>query len=94
MKIITLTLNPAFDMHCYVEQFRPFHENVADVTSFEAGGKGVNISRALACNGIGNLAVVVVGDENSGEFVKMLQKLLNGLNKMKLISKSFPVTIQ
>lgn len=74
MKIITLTLNPAFDMHCYVEQFRPFHENVADVTSFEAGGKGVNISRALACNGIENLAVVVVGDENSADFVKMLQK--------------------
>lgn len=74
MKIITLTLNPAFDMHCYVEQFRPFHENVADITSFEAGGKGVNITRALVCNGIENLAVVVVGDENSAEFVKMLQK--------------------
>lgn len=74
MKIVTLTLNPAFDMHCYVERFSPFHENVADIMSFEAGGKGVNISRALKCNGVANLAVVVVGDENSSEFVKMLQK--------------------
>lgn len=74
MKIITLTLNPAFDMHCYVNQFRPFHENIADITSFEAGGKGVNISRALAYNEIDNLAVIVVGDENSAEFVKLLEK--------------------
>ncbi len=74
MKIVTLTLNPAFDMHCYVERFRPFHENIADVTSFEAGGKGVNISRALTYNGVANLAVIVVGDENSAEFVKMLDK--------------------
>lgn len=74
MKIITLTLNPAFDMHCYVERFRPFHENIADIASFEAGGKGVNISRALTYNGVENLAVIVVGDENSAEFVKMLDK--------------------
>lgn len=74
MKIITLTLNPAFDMHCYVDQFRPFHENIADITSFESGGKGVNISRALTYNGVENLAVIIVGDENSAEFVKMLNK--------------------
>lgn len=74
MKIVTLTLNPAFDMHCYVEYFSPFRENIADVTSFEAGGKGVNISRALTHNGIENLAVIVVGAENSAEFVKLLDK--------------------
>ena len=37
MKIVTLTLNPAFDMHCFAKDFEPFHENLADVTALEAG---------------------------------------------------------
>ena len=52
MKIITLTLNPAFDIHCNVPNFAPYHENLADVMSNDAGGKGVNISRALTVNGV------------------------------------------
>ena len=68
MKIITLTLNPAFDIHCYIENFAPFHENLAEVTDREAGGKGVNISRALTVNGVDNLAFVVLGDENAQSF--------------------------
>lgn len=74
MKIITLTLNPAFDVHCYSKDFRPYHESIFDITSTEAGGKGVNISRALVSNGVENLAVVVVGTENGGEFCKALEK--------------------
>jgi len=42
-KIITLTLNPAYDVHCEVESFRPFHENYVKRVQTEAGGKGVNI---------------------------------------------------
>lgn len=72
MKIITLTLNPAFDIHCYVENFAPFHENLAKVTDREAGGKGVNISRALCANGVENLALVVLGDENAQSFRQSL----------------------
>ena len=72
MKIITLTLNPAFDIHCYVENFAPFHENLAKVTDREAGGKGVNISRALCVNGVENLALVVLGDENAQSFRQSL----------------------
>lgn len=72
MKIITLTLNPAFDIHCYTENFLPFHENLAKVTDREAGGKGVNISRALCVNGVPNLALVVLGQENADSFRKSL----------------------
>ena len=72
MKIITLTLNPAFDIHCYVPAFAPYHENLAKITDNEAGGKGVNISRALTVNGVDNLAIVVVGDENGDSFLKRL----------------------
>ena len=72
MKIITLTLSPAFDMHCFVSGFEPFHENLADITALEAGGKGVNISRALCFAGTENLAFVVVGSENGAEFLRAL----------------------
>ena len=47
MRIYTLTLNPAYDVPVYTDHFAPFHENIATVLSWEAGGKGVNISRAL-----------------------------------------------
>lgn len=73
MKIITLTLNPAFDIHCYIEDFAPFHENLANVTGREAGGKGVNISRALTVNGVPNIALVALGEENANDFRKSLE---------------------
>ena len=72
MNIVTLTLNPAFDVHCYAENFQPFHENLAQVTANEAGGKGVNISRALTVNGVENTALVVLGEENGESFRRAL----------------------
>ena len=72
MNIITLTLNPAFDIHCYTEEFTPFCENLFDIISKDAGGKGINISRALTENGTKNKAFVVVGDENGESFIKSL----------------------
>ena len=79
MKIITLTLNPAIDMHCYAENFEPFHENLAKITSTDAGGKGVNISRALTLNGVDNLALVVLGSENGKSFADRLGKSSVGM---------------
>ena len=72
MKIITLTLNPAFDMHCFAKDFKPFCENLADVTALEAGGKGVNISRALTSLGVENKALVVLGKDNGDAFRRAL----------------------
>ena len=73
MNIITLTLSPAFDMHCFVKGFEAYHENLADITALEAGGKGVNISRSLCFAGTDNLAFVVLGSENGGSFAKALE---------------------
>ena len=72
VKIYTLTLNPAFDVHAEADHFEPFHENLARVKSRQAGGKGVNISRALTQNGIPNTAVVVLGRENAASFKEEL----------------------
>ena len=73
MKIVTLTLNPAFDMHCFIKTFCPYRENIAEIQSSDAGGKGVNISRALSANGVENLAVIIAGGENSDEFERKLK---------------------
>ena len=72
MNIITLTLNPAFDMHCYTAAFAPYHDNLADITALEAGGKGVNISRALTVHGVASRALTVLGDENGDAFHRAL----------------------
>lgn len=73
MKIYTITLNPAYDVHAYAEHFAPFHENLANVTSREAGGKGVNLSRALKNGGTENTAVIVLGKDNCTEFKAELE---------------------
>ena len=78
MKIITLTLNPAFDIHCASDKFEPCRENLFTVSSRDAGGKGVNVSRALNEYGVPNLAIIVVGEENGDDFCKMLEK--EGMN--------------
>ena len=74
MRLYTLTLNPAFDIHCYAENFTPFHENLATIISNDAGGKGVNISRALNCCQVENTAVVVMGRENAESFCRAIEQ--------------------
>ncbi len=72
MKIITLTLNPAFDLHCTCDGFAAERENLAHIRAHEAGGKGVNISRALTENRVENLCFAVLGEENGDDFAKRL----------------------
>ena len=68
MKIYTLTLNPAYDVHAFVKNLVLNCENLAQIKSREAGGKGVNISRALCNSQIPNTAIIVLGKENGDEF--------------------------
>ena len=74
MKIYTITLNPAYDIHATAETFAAECESLATVTSREAGGKGVNISRALCLNGVSNTALVVIGTENAEKFKQQLHE--------------------
>ncbi len=74
MEIITLTLNPAFDLHCRADGFKPYRESFVELTEREAGGKGVNISRALQRNGRKSRAVIIAGNENGAEFCEMLRR--------------------
>ena len=72
MKIITVTLSPAIDIHCATDSFNTERENFADITSRDAGGKGINISRALLACGTKSTAVVAIGEENGEAFLSAL----------------------
>ena len=85
MQIITLTLAPAFDIHCRCDTFAPESENLAHILSYDAGGKGVNISRALSVYGVKNTAILLCGTENGDSF-------LNALKAEGLDYVSFPVS--
>lgn len=74
MKILTLTLNPAFDVHADAEKLTLHHENFARITAREAGGKGINITRAALAGGCPVKAFVVLGEENGADFSDSLKK--------------------
>lgn len=71
MNIITITLNPAFDIHYDVENFQINKENYALSSVKQAGGKGINISRALSNFNVKNTAYCVVG-KSSEDFLSIL----------------------
>ena len=71
--IYTITLNPAYDVHAHAESLLLGHENFADIVRRDAGGKGINISRALTVNGVENTAIVVLGEENCADFLASLE---------------------
>ncbi len=73
MKIITLTLNPAFDTHYTVKGFVPFAENYADYVSTQPGGKGVNIAKALKRYGKDCENIIVLGKENAERFEQLME---------------------
>ena len=84
-QIKTVTLNPAFDLHYYMESFEAKRENYVQNVVCDAGGKGVNISRALTVNGTYNTAYVILGDENGAAFEAQLRR--DGLNVVSLYTE-------
>jgi 6-phosphofructokinase 2 len=57
----TLTLNPVIDLGSGVSSIRPNQKLRCDTPSFEAGGGGVNVSRALTRLGQDSIAVFPLG---------------------------------
>lgn len=77
MKIYTITLNPVYDRHFYADSFVTDKQNYAKSVLVEAGGKGVNVSRALCSFGKENSALLVLGKNNCSEFEEKLQGVIN-----------------
>lgn len=59
--ILTVTPNPTIDMAIEVDWLVPEHKLPAELTSFQPGGGGVNVSRVLHSIGLDTLAIVAVG---------------------------------
>lgn len=70
--IVTLTLNPAIDKSTTVDRILPEHKLRCDTPKFEAGGGGINVSRAIHKLGGQSLAVFPSG----GPSGLLLQSLL------------------
>lgn len=75
MEIYTLTLNPAIDVHAEGKEVVPGKENLYSITSRDAGGKGINIAKALKTYGVDSHNYVILGEDNSSDFTDMLGKL-------------------
>lgn len=86
MKVITVTLNPALDREFIIEGFavNAYHRiKTQDHTVMNPGGKGINVSMALAKLGVSSIAIGIIGGYTG-------RVLLTELNKTSpLISTSF-----
>ncbi|HBT38679.1 MAG: PfkB domain protein [Thermotoga sp. 50_1627] len=86
MKVITVTLNPALDREFIIEGFavNAYHRiKTQDHMVMNPGGKGINVSMALAKLGVSSIAVGIIGGYTG-------RVLLTELNKVSpLISTSF-----
>lgn len=75
MNIITMTVNPARDVHISCDSFAVGKDNPAKLLRSDTGGKGINVSRALYRAGVDNLCYLLLGSEDGAEFVKPLQEM-------------------
>lgn len=73
-RIITITLNPALDKSITVKSLVPEKKLKAENVKTEAGGGGVNVSRALHKLGLESKAVYLAGGYTGKEFTVLLEK--------------------
>lgn len=71
--IVTLTLNPSLDRTVEVTRLERGGVLRTSAHTLEAGGKGVNVSRALGANGVPSVAVLPVGGGEGAELAGLLE---------------------
>lgn len=72
-KIRTLTLNPVIDLGSGISSVQPNRKLRCDAPSFEAGGGGVNVSRALKRLGQESTAIFPLGGDLGGFYQHLLE---------------------
>ncbi|MDJ0335150.1 1-phosphofructokinase [Salinibacterium sp. G-O1] len=70
--IITMTLNPSLDRTLVVDRLARGAILRTSEPTLEPGGKGVNVTRALALNGIPSIAILPLGGREGTELHSML----------------------
>lgn len=71
MNIITLTVSPALDKSAEIDQLLPEQKLKCEAIQFQAGGRGVNISRVLYTLNLKNKCLFTAGG-NTGLFLERL----------------------
>jgi 1-phosphofructokinase family hexose kinase len=71
--IYTITLNPALDHYLEVERFRVDDANRVQAERLYAGGKGIDVSRAIRRLGGDSMALGFIGGHNGRVMVEMLK---------------------
>ncbi len=74
MAICTLTPNPSVDRTLAIDVLVPGGVHRSAAATVEAGGKGINVSRALIRHGIQSLAIVPCDPEVDPGFLDLLRK--------------------
>ncbi len=69
---ITVTLNPVLDKTLLVQNFEAGKTFIADRSDNFAGGKGVNVSRALLTFGVQSIATGIIGDSGKDTYLAIL----------------------
>ncbi|HEY0119078.1 MAG TPA: 1-phosphofructokinase [Cellulomonas sp.] len=70
--IVTVTPNPSLDRALDVDHLAVGEVNRAHAVHVDAGGKGINVSRALVRQGVASLAVLPVGGADGARLVGLL----------------------
>lgn len=72
--IVTVTLNPVLDRTLRVKDFITGKTHIVDQSESYAGGKGVNVSRALIAFGIHSVATGILARGGSDLYLSLLNK--------------------
>jgi 6-phosphofructokinase 2 len=70
--ILTVTLNPALDLGTATDSVRAGPKLRCDTPRFDAGGGGINISRAIAALGGDTTALVALGGATGAQLAQLL----------------------
>jgi len=70
--IVTVTLNPSLDRTLEIDSLQRGGVLRTATPTLEAGGKGVNVTRALVANGVASVAVLPVGGGEGAELGRLL----------------------
>ena len=70
--ILTITMNPSVDRTIVVDELRRGEVLRATAVRVDPGGKGINVARALAANGVKTRAVVAVGGAEGEHLTSLL----------------------
>ncbi|MDR1875959.1 MAG: 1-phosphofructokinase family hexose kinase [Synergistaceae bacterium] len=73
--IVTVTLNPTLDKTADVDRLKPGGLNRLENITFDAGGKGVNVSKVIRALGGESVATGFLGGSSGREIERMLESM-------------------